>query len=201
MGSSTVAPAQPAGVAPPELGSPAYVVLGMVGLGARSGYEIKRMVDLSIRFFWTISQVQIYPALQQLEAAGLVVGRDEPRGRRQRRVYDITAAGEQTLEEWVGAAEAMPFELRDIAMVRLFFADALNEAEALELLAGVRARSEGSIATLRAIEPEAAGADARGNHFPNLTLQMGIAFHQAMVDTCADFERRLRSGGLGPAAT
>ena len=36
-----------------------YVVLGMVGLGRRSGYEIKQAVELSIRFFWTISPAQI----------------------------------------------------------------------------------------------------------------------------------------------
>ena len=58
----------------PELGAPAYVVLGMVRLGARSGYEIKQAVENSIRFFWTISQAQIYPSLQLLEQAGLITG-------------------------------------------------------------------------------------------------------------------------------
>lgn len=60
-------------VAPVELGpraddltAPDYVVLGMVWLGARSGYEIKQTVERSIRFFWTISQAQIYPTRQQI---------------------------------------------------------------------------------------------------------------------------------------
>jgi DNA-binding PadR family transcriptional regulator len=60
------------------LGPPAYVILGMVHLGAQSGYEIKRMVELSTRFFWTISQAQIYPSLQRLGRAGLVTGRADP---------------------------------------------------------------------------------------------------------------------------
>jgi PadR family transcriptional regulator, regulatory protein AphA len=181
------------------LGSPAYVVLGMVRLGARSGYEIKQMVDLSIRFFWTISQVQIYPALQQLEDKGLVIGRDEPRGRRRRRLYEITAAGERVLRDWVAWPGPLPFELRDIAMVRLFFADAVDQGAALRLLEDVRGRSEERVATLRAIEPTAEAADADGNRFPSLTLQMGIAFHQAMVDVCAEFERKVRgAGGAAP---
>jgi DNA-binding PadR family transcriptional regulator len=71
----------------PELGAPAYVVLGMVHLGARSGYEIKQAVENSIRFFWTISQAQIYPSLQLLESAGLITGRADPQGRRPRRVF------------------------------------------------------------------------------------------------------------------
>src|SRR3984893_19445931 len=84
-----------------ELDSPGYVVLGMVRLGARSGYEIKQTVELSIRFFWTISQAQIYPSLKRLEHAGLIEGRDEPRGKRQRRVYEITADGEAVLRQWL----------------------------------------------------------------------------------------------------
>jgi len=84
-----------------ELGAPAYVVLGMVRLGARSGYEIKQLVENSIRFFWTISQAQIYPSLQLLEQAGFVTGRADPQGRRPRRVFDITAAGEAALRDWL----------------------------------------------------------------------------------------------------
>ena len=52
-----------------------YVVLGMVGLGARSGYEITRTVEHSIRFFWTISPAQVYPSLAKLQRAGLLIGR------------------------------------------------------------------------------------------------------------------------------
>jgi hypothetical protein len=87
-------PADKAAQEGPPLGAPAYVVLGMVRLGARSGYEIKQMVELPIRFFWTISQVQIYPSLERLESAGLVKGRSEPQGKRPKRVYEITPRGE-----------------------------------------------------------------------------------------------------------
>jgi PadR family transcriptional regulator, regulatory protein AphA len=173
------------------LSPPTYVVLGMVRLGARSGYEIKQMVELSIRFFWTISHVQIYPALRQLESEGLIVGRDDPRGRLPRRVYEITERGEQVLEEWVAEAEPMPFELRDLGMVKLFFADAVSDEQALGLLAAVRNRSEERLSLLLEIVPTAESAGDDGSHFPNLTLQMGIAFHQAMVDVCADFEQTL----------
>src|SRR5205823_12414623 len=78
-----------------------YVVLGMVGLGARSGYEIKQAVELSIRFFWTISPAQVYPSLAKLERAGLLTGRDEPQGNRPRRVYERTEAGAEALREWL----------------------------------------------------------------------------------------------------
>src|SRR6516165_9999364 len=82
-----------------------YVVLGMVRIGCRTGYEVKQMVEMSVRFFWTISHVQIYPALRRLEEHGLLEGKDDPRGRRARRVYDITEAGEHALCDWLLATE------------------------------------------------------------------------------------------------
>lgn len=170
-----------------------YVALGMVRLGARSGYEIKQMVELSIRFFWTISHVQIYPALRQLEELGLIEGRDEPRGKLPRRVFEITAAGEEALAAWVAEAGSMPFELRDLGMVKLFFADVASAGEAGALLAAVRARSAERVIALQAIEPIAAAADSEGTHYPGLTLQLGIAFHQAMVDVCDRFAGEVTS--------
>lgn len=166
-------------------------MLGMVRMGARSGYEVKQMVELSIRFFWTISHVQIYPALRKLEELDLIEGRDEPRGKLARRVYDITPAGERALAGWVAEPAPMPFELRDLGMVKLFFADVATGTDAAALLREVRARSEERVQSLHAIEPIAETADAAGTRYPGLTLQMGIAFHQAMVDVCEQFERRL----------
>ena len=171
------------------LSAPAYVVLGMVHLGARSGYEIKQAVENSIRFFWTISQAQIYPSLQSLEAAGLVTGRADPQGRRPRRVFEITQAGEAALREWLTRDEPMPFELRDTGLLKVFFADALDREQALTLLRAMRQRSADRVRTLRAIEPDAKAAEAHGNLYPGLTLRLGIAYHQAIVDVCDDFER------------
>jgi DNA-binding PadR family transcriptional regulator len=172
-----------------EFSRPDYVVLGMIRLGARSGYEIKQAVELSIRFFWTISRAQIYPSLERLEAAELVEGCSEPLGKRQRRTFQITEAGETALREWLQRDEPMPFELRDIGMVKLFFADALDSDEALWLVNSIKQRSEERVATLRSIEPAAKLSADAGNALPGLTLRMGIAFHQAMIDVCQEFEQ------------
>src|SRR5258708_14274892 len=101
------------------LAPPAYVVLGMIHLGRRSGYEIKQAVELSIRFFWTISHAQIYPALESLEKAGLIRGRSDPRGRLPRRVFTVTRTGKAALKAWLTRDEPLPYELRDIGLVKL----------------------------------------------------------------------------------
>jgi DNA-binding PadR family transcriptional regulator len=177
-----------------ELGPPDFVVLGMIRQGARSGYAIKRAVELSIRFFWTISQAQIYPSLARLERAGLVIGKSEPLGRRRRRTFALTPAGEDLLREWLRLDEPIPFELRDMGLLKLFFAGALGRDEARELVFAMRDRSVRQVKTLGAITAEAEGVAAQGNLYPLLTLRMGIAFHQGLIDVCRDFEAETDGG-------
>ena len=145
--------------------------------GRASGYDIKKSVRDSIRFFWTISEAQIYPSLDRLERAALVRGRAAPQGRRRRRNFDITPQGEAALRGWLTGGEAMPFELRDIGLVKLFFADALDRADALALLQAVIERSRERVAALNRIEPKA-GASGRGYPSPGVDIEPGYRLPQ-----------------------
>lgn len=178
-----------------SLSPSAFVILGMIWLGRRSGYEIKQGVQLSIRFFWTISQAQIYPTLEQLEHAKLIEGHDEPQGRRRRRVYNLTSAGQSALTGWLTDEEPLSVEVRDTGLLKIFFADLLDQADALELMGRVQRRSQERVAQLRAIEPVGESiADDQGYRFPLITLRLGLAHHQAIADECAairhDIQRR-----------
>jgi DNA-binding PadR family transcriptional regulator len=164
----------------------------MIRLGRRSGYEIKQTVQLSIRFFWTISQAQIYPALEQLERTALIKGRDEPQGRRPRRVYDLTTTGEAELAEWLVNEDPLTFELRDGGLLKLFFADLLDRQAAQALLARIERRSLDRLTQLDAIAPTAGSMDDdEGYRFPLITLRLGVAFHHAIADECAVIRREL----------
>jgi DNA-binding PadR family transcriptional regulator len=114
------------------------VILGLLKFEPATGYDIKRVTDRSTRFFWRASYGQIYPELRALEAAGLVRARDEPRGRRRRRVYELTPAGERALDAWL-VADDDAFEVRDEGLLRLFFRNLLDDED---LLALVRRRAQ-----------------------------------------------------------
>ena len=45
-----------------ELSATGRVILGMLAVEPRSGYDIKAIVDHSTRFFWAASYGQIYPS-------------------------------------------------------------------------------------------------------------------------------------------
>jgi PadR family transcriptional regulator AphA len=170
------------------------VILGLLSSRPRSGYEIKATVDRSTRFFWTASYGQIYPELRRLEGEGLIEGEDAPNGDRPRRVYRLTAAGRDALEEWLLGSDTT-IELRDESLLRLFFADALPHEQALRLLEGRRLGHERILEALRAIDARP-GTDTP---FVDLVLRWGIAFNEWGADWCKEELRRLTSETLTTA--
>src|SRR4029450_5254230 len=108
------------------------VVLGLLALRPRSGYEIKAFVDRSTRFFWAASYGQIYPELRKLADARLIEGRSRPRGGRKRTEYRLTTAGRKELRAWL-EIEPEVYEFRDEGLLKLFFADAEPAAGATAL--------------------------------------------------------------------
>ena len=85
-----------------ELSPTARVILGMLGLGPMCGYEIKRFVDHSTRFFWAASYGQIYPELRNLSEAGLIEGRADRDQSRKRIEFSRTDQGREALRRWLG---------------------------------------------------------------------------------------------------
>jgi DNA-binding PadR family transcriptional regulator len=164
------------------------VVLGMLALGPRSGYDIKAAVDRSTRFFWAASYGQIYPELRRLEEEGLIAGEDAPNGARGRRVYELTDAGRKALEDWLAGPD-VTIEYRDESLLRLFFADALPLEHALGLLEARMHGHEQYLEILHAIDSRP-GDDPE---FVDLVLRWGIDFNEWGRQWCEQQLQRLRT--------
>ena len=175
-------PEQPA----TEVSPTGRVILGMVALGKRTGYDIKAFVDKTARYFWAASYGQIYPDLKRLEHLGLVRGRPEPSGGRARTVYELTDAGTAALQRWLESDDEPSAELRDEGMLKLFFSDSVP-ARRIDIVRAMRSREERALAHLRSIEPHA----SQGPPGPYLTLQMGIELTESAIKWCETTERRL----------
>lgn len=174
-----------------ELSPTAYVILGMVSREARSGYEIKALVDKTTRFFWAASYGQIYPELRRLSEAGLVEGVDAPRGERKRTVYAITADGEEELKAWL-RQPPQTFEMREEGLLKLFFAGVLDPEEAAVTLREMGEHRRGVAAQLRALEPKAREKEeGKDDPFPLMVLRGGIEFNEWFADWCERMEASL----------
>lgn len=180
-----------------QLSGTALVVLGLLALRRRSGYEIKQTIDKTTRFFWSASYGQIYPELRRLAAAGLVEGEAAPRGGRARTVYGLTDDGRRRLEDWLAEPD-FRVDIRDEGLLKLFFADLLPGEASLELLRIRRGAHERILEQLRQIEsgPPFVG----GRAYPDVVLSYGIGFHSWAVGWCKEMERRLAREAAKAAA-
>jgi DNA-binding PadR family transcriptional regulator len=165
--------------------APAYLVLGMLRLGVKSGYAIKKAADASTQFILPTSLAQVYPELARLEHEGLVTRRDDSQGSRQRSAYELTGDGEAALENWLRSSRVPPFQFRDEGMLRLFFADSLPREEQLALIRRLRERAgEAKNYLRREVIPPAESQSAPGVRYPVIAGRMG-------ADTYAYWERWL----------
>ena len=132
---STNAGASPRGYATdPALTNSSYVVLGLIArYGAMTPYDLKQRVGESVGFFWGFPHAQLYTEPPRLVRYGLLTEEREGRGRR-RRTFSLTAAGRQALDDWLASPVTDPVQMRDPALLRLFFAD-LNGTDDLRRLA------------------------------------------------------------------
>lgn len=82
-----------------------YVVLGLLSENPLTGYQIKQLIDIRFRFFWSESYGQLYPTLKDLMERGLIEelahGPDDSVGGRGQRTYRILDAGMKSLENWL----------------------------------------------------------------------------------------------------
>ncbi len=172
-----------------NLSPTAKIILAFLRFRPRSGYDIRQSVEISTQFFWGASFGQIYPELRRLEQAGLVEVESE--GRRGRKVYRLTAAGERELDDWFRGDSDL-FQYRDEGLLRLFFSDFTDPETALENVRRMREWREQAVAFFRAqIEPHAQEDVELGYRFPQRALEFGTAWLEAQAEWLAELEREL----------
>jgi len=172
-----------------EITAAKWAVLGLIENKPRTGYDIKRLVERTIRHFWAASPGQIYPELRRLEQAGWIDGVDEPTGGRQRRVYRITTAGTAALRGWFAGLETR-VELRDESLLRLFFADAIPFEHGLGLLAG---RREGYRQMLAYLESLDDGSGVPDPPFVDLVYRWGLDYCRWGMEWCERQAERMQA--------
>jgi DNA-binding PadR family transcriptional regulator len=98
-----------------------YIVLGLLkAAGESTPYDLKQMVSAGLGKFWSLQHAQLYTEPERLAAAGYLSERREDGGRR-RRHYKITKKGKEAMREWLSEATAELTELRDLALLKVFF--------------------------------------------------------------------------------
>jgi len=86
-----------------------HAILGFLNYEPMTGYDIKKMVDVSVSHFWPAMQSQIYKTLGRMEADGWLTVETIPQEPRPpRKMYSITAAGRAELFHWLETPQPPP---------------------------------------------------------------------------------------------
>ncbi|MGV9880084.1 PadR family transcriptional regulator [Streptomyces sp. NPDC003006] len=140
---------------PPGGGLPptAWAVLGLLSFpGERTGYELKKWADASLRFFyWSPAISQIYAELRRLEALGYATSRRSgPDAPRTKRSYAITDEGRAALASWAGSGQdAGPPVLKHPLLLRVWLGHLTAPDHLRALVAGHIARTRGELKEVR----------------------------------------------------
>jgi DNA-binding PadR family transcriptional regulator len=156
-----------------QLTHTSHIVLGLLSmLGEATPYDLKRAASASIGHFWSLPHSQLYAEPARLARAGYVTEQQEPGGRRRKR-YALTGRGREALEEWLAVLTPEPYELRDLAVLKLFFgADARDLAEVQ-----VETHRQ-KLSEYETVHKQAAGAVPSG---VRLALELGIRHERETI--------------------
>ncbi len=165
-----------------------YLVLGLLAReGPSTPYELKGHVAATIGHFWSFPHALLYKEPPRLADLGLLTEERELDGRR-RRLFTITDDGQNALRGWLEQPAQQPTELRDLAVLQLFFADlgptTTRLAIAREQVSLHRAQLAGYEAGQRRDHATDAGTSSSRTieHWRGVTLRIGLLYERAAIE-------------------
>jgi PadR family transcriptional regulator AphA len=171
-----------------------YAVLGLLMRGKRSGYDLDKLANETIAYFWKPARSKIYSSLRRLVDVGLITGETVVQGTRpDKQLYRITPAGRSELRAWLDAEELVLAPGRHGLLLKLFFGEYADPDALRGHIERWRERAEQQLATFEAIEGE---VDRDKSFFPYLTLRHGIEDARSTIEwteeVLAALDRRAR---------
>ncbi|MCK6076256.1 PadR family transcriptional regulator [Paenibacillus silvae] len=178
-----------------ELTSTAWTILGFLSLQPRSGYEIREAAKRSVRFFWGISDGQLYPQLKILEDLGLIEAPNGVEGPRSRQRWQLTDTGRKALRKWLVSPSAH-LQIRDENLVKFLFAAQEGPELLLHLIRERRESFTWFLNTIKETQPGSTWESSKEDPSlagPLLLQRYGIGFAETVLDWCDQAEASLLS--------
>ena len=170
-------------MSPPKIPLLGYALLGLLSHQPASGYDLRKMFSATPIGTFSDSPGAIYPALQRLEAKGLIRGEIEHRGgMRRRKLFRPTPSGTRELKRWLGAPVTRDNVVRGMheLMLRFSFMDGvMGPGASAKFLGALERELNGYITTLKEFlaghQPEMPLSGA-------LALESGIRGYEAQLE-------------------
>ena len=165
------------------------VLLGFLMQGDLTGYELKHLMERSVGFFFGASYGSIYPALKDLEEAGLVRSTRVVQSERpNKKVYAITQEG---VAYFRGALDEPPAPdtFRSEFLMHLFFGHHHEPERLLELVRRYRDEHEQTIERLEEVAEEFREV---ATPYQMMCLRSGLSHAEGQVGFLREIEEEIR---------
>jgi DNA-binding PadR family transcriptional regulator len=154
-------------------------LLALLAKEPAHGYELKLALEQIFGEAYPSPNIgQIYVTLKRLEQDGLVRSQDvEQTTRPNKKVYELTTTGRETLHVWVAEPSDGP-RVRDEFFIKLILAPMAGLADRMELINSQRRHYLGVMRNLTGLQA-AAGSD---DHAAKLLIEGAVLHLQADLD-------------------
>ncbi len=166
-------------------------ILGILADGPRHGYELKTQFDTLTGGLWDLNVGQIYSTLERMRKDGLVALEESAADGDDRKVYRVTTAGLEELDDWLQAPPLRPRPLRDEFFVQLGLLMDRNRAAALALIDDMRRVYHLRLAELTRQKVVLARSQERGRIRRELLLDAALLHVEADLKWLDRCEERL----------
>lgn len=170
-------------------------ILGFLSYGELSGYDLEKKFRSSIGYFWSVKISQVYRDLHAMEKSGWVQSKDMIQtGRPNKKIYMITDAGYQELDNWLlGYKVKNDIEVRIGILMRMFFAAKIPKQETIALLERFRTKCQEAQEKLSDVNEEIPQSDKIEMLYMQTTLSYGYKYYQMQMEWCTETIEKLRS--------
>jgi DNA-binding PadR family transcriptional regulator len=174
-----------------------YVLLGLLQEENLSGYEMKKIIDKRMSFFWQESFGQIYPELNKMAEEGLVVISNTGSERdikREKIRYKIAPRGEKELKKWM-EAENEKDTVRSEFLLKMYLSTPKNIEEMRRHIIRFKEQSEEKLELFNLFESELNKIiEVHNNHRQILcVLNLGIRQAKLYIDWSKEILRDLET--------
>ncbi len=182
----------------------AYLILGLLAReGPSTPYDVVKDLRATLGKLWPFPHTLFYTEATRLTQGGLVTETRESSGRH-RRVFTITADGLSALRAWLEQPSDEPTELRDPALLKLFFADFASD-EAKQRLADQQVAMHAARLSVYEQEARDVAHDQRQHRrrtieqWRGAALRMATLHEAAMIEFWTGVAADTRPGGPPPS--
>ncbi len=168
------------------------VILGLLSHEELTGYEIKKRMDTTLKYFWGASYGSIYPTLSDLVSRGLATKREDMGNKRNKLIYTITDDGRDYLRKWL-KLPAEKDEIRYETLLKLFFGNDQGAEQAITHIEAFQEKIEKELPYLLGTEKVLKDRiiDDTAHKYYLLTVEFGVKTYRTYLEWCEEAKKLL----------